>query len=42
MKNNNGFTLIELVVSISLILILFIVVVPSSTNLIQRSNIKRK
>lgn len=41
MKNNKGFTLIELVASIALILILFVVVVPLSTNLIQNSNNKQ-
>lgn len=40
MKNNKGFTLIELIVSIGLILVLFMVAVPVSTNLIQNSNKK--
>ncbi|MBE6153278.1 MAG: prepilin-type N-terminal cleavage/methylation domain-containing protein [Firmicutes bacterium] len=41
MCNKRGFTLIELIVSISLILILFIVVVPLGTNLIQNANKKQ-
>ena len=41
MKNKKGFTLIELVITIALILVLFLVVVPIGTNLIQKSNNKQ-
>ena len=40
MKNKKGFTLIELIASIALILVLFLVVFPGVTNMIQRSNKK--
>jgi len=38
MKNKKGFTLIELLASITLIAILAIIVIPSSLNLINKSN----
>lgn len=41
MINNKGFTLIELIASIGLILAIFMVAVPVSTNLIQNSNKKQ-
>lgn len=40
MKNKKGFTLIELIASIALILVLYLVVFPGATNMIQRSNKK--
>jgi len=41
MRNSKGFTLIELIVSIALILLIFVIAVPVSTNLIQNSNKKQ-
>ncbi len=41
MRNNEGFTLIELIASIGLILAIFMVAIPVSTNLIQKSNKKQ-
>jgi len=41
MKYDKGFTLVELIASISLILILFVIVMPISTNMIQNSNKKQ-
>ena len=38
MKNKKGFTLIELIATITLILLLFIILVPLSLNLIEKSN----
>lgn len=41
MRNKNAFTLIELIISISLILLLFTIVVPGITKLIQQSKVKQ-
>lgn len=41
MKNKNGFTLIELIVSISLVLLLFTLVVPGVTKLVRNSKKKQ-
>jgi len=41
MKNKKGFTLVELIVSIALILVLFTLVVPGVTRMISQSNTKQ-
>ena len=41
MRKKNGFTLVELIVSIALVLLLFTLVVPGVTSLVRQSRIKQ-
>ena len=41
MRRKNGFTLVELIVSIALILLLFTLIVPGVTKLIHQSKVKQ-
>ena len=42
MKNKNGFTLVEMLVVLSVLITIFLIVVPEITNLYKNLNIEKK